>query len=367
MSVKENFIQHLTAQFSNLFVDKLTALISDNLISPYILKLPQSTLTDIQNEIRDIYKLRAWSEKHLADQFKSTGLPIVKNNSVCMSYDFHLTPEKNLKLIEINTNASFLALGLSLYDFWKVNPQNKFSFSKLIAMFQHEAELLGNKSMPISIMDESPTEQRLFSEFLIYQQLLNANILDIKDIQKIKNETLIYNRYTDFYLSEDKSAPVKKLYQEGCIHLTPSPWEYFLLADKQRLFDWTQQTEIPHPKSLLKIYDLSSTPIDIIQTEKKNLFFKPKSSYGGKQAYKGSGISSKMLNSAIEQGFIAQEYAEPSEVDVMINNEPVKFKYDLRCYAYKDELQLVIARLYQGQTTNLKTFGGGFAVVDFTG
>jgi hypothetical protein len=40
-------------------------------------------------------------------------------------------------------------------------------------------------------------------------------------------------------------------------------------------------------------------------------------------------------------------------------------KYDLRCYAYQGKLQIVIARLYQGQTTNLKTTGGGFTIVKF--
>ena len=36
-------------------------------------------------------------------------------------------------------------------------------------------------------------------------------------------------------------------------------------------------------------------------------------------------------------------------------------KYDLRAIAYRGDVQLVFARLYQGQTTNLRTPGGGFA------
>jgi len=39
------------------------------------------------------------------------------------------------------------------------------------------------------------------------------------------------------------------------------------------------------------------------------------------------------------------------------------FKYDVRCYVYEGRVQLVIARLYQGQTTNFRTPGGGFALV----
>ena len=38
-------------------------------------------------------------------------------------------------------------------------------------------------------------------------------------------------------------------------------------------------------------------------------------------------------------------------------------KADIRCYVYNGHIQLVAARLYQGQTTNFRTPGGGFAPV----
>jgi len=38
-------------------------------------------------------------------------------------------------------------------------------------------------------------------------------------------------------------------------------------------------------------------------------------------------------------------------------------KFDLRAYVYAGQLQWVAARLYQGQTTNFRTPGGGFAPV----
>ena len=38
-------------------------------------------------------------------------------------------------------------------------------------------------------------------------------------------------------------------------------------------------------------------------------------------------------------------------------------KADIRCYAYAGQVKLVTARLYQGQTTNFRTPGGGFAPV----
>ena len=41
----------------------------------------------------------------------------------------------------------------------------------------------------------------------------------------------------------------------------------------------------------------------------------------------------------------------------------IPLKADLRCYAYAGRVLLVAARLYQGQTTNFRTPGGGFAPV----
>ena len=38
-------------------------------------------------------------------------------------------------------------------------------------------------------------------------------------------------------------------------------------------------------------------------------------------------------------------------------------KFDLRAYTYDSQVQWVAARLYQGQTTNFRTPGGGFAPV----
>ena len=46
---------------------------------------------------------------------------------------------------------------------------------------------------------------------------------------------------------------------------------------------------------------------------------------------------------------------------------PQAFKFDVRCYVYDSKVQLIAARLYQGQTTNFRTPGGGFALVRVVG
>ena len=57
-------------------------------------------------------------------------------------------------------------------------------------------------------------------------------------------------------------------------------------------------------------------------------------------------------------------YAAPGERMLCVDGaEPAAFKSDVRCYVYDGKLQLGAARLYQGQTTNFRTPGGGFALL----
>ena len=48
---------------------------------------------------------------------------------------------------------------------------------------------------------------------------------------------------------------------------------------------------------------------------------------------------------------------------MLVDGVEQDLKLDLRNYVYRGEVQLVSARLYQGQTTNFRTPGGGFAAV----
>jgi hypothetical protein len=49
----------------------------------------------------------------------------------------------------------------------------------------------------------------------------------------------------------------------------------------------------------------------------------------------------------------------------VLNDERVQRKLDVRLYTYAGEVLLAVARLYQGQTSNFRTPGGGFAPVFF--
>ena len=77
-----------------------------------------------------------------------------------------------------------------------------------------------------------------------------------------------------------------------------------------------------------------------------------------------NGAGKSTLIEAIAQGgFIAQAVVPPSERTLHVDGVEQRLKLDLRNFVYRDGVQLVSARLYQGQTTNFRTPGGGFAAV----
>lgn len=368
MSVKASFVSFLNKKYPALSLDKLNELISDNLISPFQIALSIEQIDLIKNEIKTYWQLRQWTENNKASEYLNMGLKKPNNYAVCMSYDFHINVDGKPELIEINTNAAFLAMGLQIYEHFNLpNIAGAFNELALVEMFKNEIQLAGATANSVAIIDETPELQRLYIEFLVYQQIfkskgLACEIFNYDQVAMFKNFGLIYNRYTDFFLNQNESTQLKELFNSK-LNLSPNPYEYFLLADKQRLLDWNMQTEVSKPSSLLKIFDLASADKEEIWQNRKNLFIKPKNSFGSKQAYRGGSISRRLFDEIYGPDFVAQQLSTPSDVEVVYNDKPEKFKYDLRCYVYQDELQLMIARLYQGQTTNLKTAGGGFAAV----
>jgi hypothetical protein len=65
----------------------------------------------------------------------------------------------------------------------------------------------------------------------------------------------------------------------------------------------------------------------------------------------------------LQGDYVAQEFAAPAQRTIPLENTPQVLKFDLRVYVYDGRMQWVAARLYQGQTTNFRTPGGGFAPV----
>ena len=210
MNTKSSFVQFLNQKYPEISLNELNLMISDQLLSPFHVTLTQNTFEQLKTEIEHYQKLRNWSENNLQNVFETKNIRKPKNTAVCTSYDFHINALGQPKLIEINTNAAFLALGMEFYDYSKYTPDTNFSESELVLMFKNEINLSGSGQNQISIMDENPTEQRLYIEFLIYQQIfkkfqIKSQIIDINtnDLNgfkyKLLTSTRVFN-WSDKYL-----------------------------------------------------------------------------------------------------------------------------------------------------------------------
>ena len=95
-------------------------------------------------------------------------------------------------------------------------------------------------------------------------------------------------------------------------------------------------------------------------TDRKQYFFKPLNGFGSKAAYRGDKLTQRVWQEMQHSEYVAQALVTPSQ---RLTAGGTDLKVDIRAYAYEGQIQLFAARLYQGQTTNMRTEGGGFAPV----
>jgi len=383
--LKEKFVSHLVKAYPNLVREQLDELISPLLVSPLEVRLPKSILQEAQEFVRACYSLRENSsyQSFLNPEIQKRGLKDPGNKAICMSYDFHVDPQGHLKLIEINTNAAFLALGYEVYKMRELPPPvADFTMDELRGSIETEMKLQGKSAsgMRATIIDEEPEKQRLFSEFLVYQSYFQkwGWSTAIADFRNLPPSDFVYNRLTDFYFEQSGSQKLREQYLDRSVCFSPNPFEYFLLADKQRMIDWSSEdlwTELDDQarsfkaaiqKNLPLAKDMNPSRAEEIWAERKKFFFKPKRAFGAKQSYRGATVTRKAFEEAIHSDFIAQEFIPAPELKFQTSEGEQNFKYDLRFYAYQDRVQMAVARLYQGQVTNLKTLNGGFAPAVFS-
>ena len=327
-----------------------------------------------------------------------------------MSYDFHIDSDGALRLIEINTNASLSLLVDELHRFQKIeNVFSKEFKSEILATFTqefNEARAAGSfKSSDrsphgstdlkrIGIVDENPTAQRLFIEFAMYQELFatagwDAKFFDPTELRFVDGQLqakhhvatdeddadgpldLIYNRNTDFYFSAETSRALREAMMAKAAAITPHPYEYRLLGDKDRLLELSDdgflqslplsdEDRAAISRSLIRTIEVKNVEPEWMWKERKGYFFKPRRSHGGKAVYRGSSTSRGTFHSILAGDYLAQEMVPPPVVTFEGEEE---MKYDLRFYVYRGKIQLSCSRLYRGQMTNSQSPGGGVAPI----
>jgi hypothetical protein len=320
-------------------------------------------------------------------------------SGVFFGYDFHLH-EDRCGVIEINTNAGGAMLNAVMaraHHACCLNDDrimlaeaaaNRFE-DDIVAMFRNEWQLAntGRALTTIAIVDTAPCDQYLYPEFLLFQRLferhgLQAVIADPSELQMRDNVLMygqtridmVYNRLTDFMLEQPDSAAVRDAYLANAIVLTPHPQAHALYANKRNLAvlcddQRLQQLGVPSDlRAVLTQHVLPTQVVDLANAEhlwaqRRHLFFKPAAGYGGKAAYRGDKLTKKVWQEILASDYIAQAYLVPGARVAGSRDHPESFKFDIRAYAYAGQVQWHAARMYQGQTTNFRTPGGGFAPV----
>ena len=318
---------------------------------------------------------------------------------VFLGFDFHLT-SGGPQLIEINTNAGGALLNTVLARsqqaccremFTEFEPTGdlKNRESVFFEMFYEEWRRQRGEAPlgRVAIVDDNPSGQYLYPEMRLFEHMFarfgaEAVIADAYELiwrdgrlwYGERTVELVYNRLTDFYLEEPAHLALRAAYEAGAVVLTPQPRAHALYADKRNLVTLSDDRTlealgVPAEARAILVAGVprteSVTPerADALWAERRKLFFKPAAGYGSKAAYRGDKLTRRVWQEILRGDYVAQALVQPSERRLEIDSAETDLKLDIRAYVYDGAIQLLAARLYEGQTTNFRTPGGGFAPV----
>lgn len=387
----EDFLSRLTLEYPHTAgAHDIKRYIVPTLIAPQVIRFPRTWLRTAE-KIVSIFHSGVRESEYTRNVISRLSPEVRKcsTSSVLMSYDFHVDfskdPTGQLKLIEINTNASMSLLLDVLNCELHVGRCLKEDF-----LDDFEASIGGSlQGKRVVIVDEKPETQKLFIEFLMYKELFEkrgaiCRIVDrselvfesgelrLREMPQFGPIDLVYNRLTDFYFEAPESLALRLACEQDKIAITPHPFDYRALADKTRMVEWSEPGEFEKHglnsadieilrSCLIRTRDIQSMDPEELWKERKNLIFKPKTSHAGKGVYRGSSISRGAFQGVLDSGGLAQDFVPAPTLNI----GEAEFKYDLRFFAFRDRIHVACARLYQGQMTNATTPGGGVAAISW--
>ncbi len=352
----------------------------------------------VVNAVHDVTALPGWCDAVCAD-LSRTNRRRHASPGLVLGFDFHLEDGRT-SLIEINTNPGGALLSATLARAQRACSEQVRALvpdassadafeADILAMFLREWTLAGRVGRPrsIAIVDDDPLAQYLYAEFLLFQRLferagIRADIVAPTDLHCAGGRLwlgtepvdMVYNRLTDFTLVEPSHASVRMAWEEGLAVVAPHPTAHALYADKRNLallcdpqqlralgadpdVADTLARHVPHTEIV------TADNAERLWSARRGLFFKPWAGFGSRAAYRGAKLTRSVWADIARGHYVAQAVAPPGERHVAGTTTPQALKFDLRAFADARRVLWFSARLYQGQTTNFRTPGGGFAPV----
>lgn len=312
---------------------------------------------------------------------RGDGLPDHGLGGWMLGFDFHLTPE-GPRLIEINTNpGGMLAVAAQGRALAACRPElgdapvvEGIALDAFLDEWRRQRG--GRKLGRVAIIDDDPPNQYLDPEFRLYLRLfeqggIRADILDPSQFDA-GSVDMVYNRLVDFSLDSPGHAALAKAWRSGETVVSPDPRAHFLFSDKRVLALLGDESAL---RAIGVRADIAATVARIVPptvpvtagnaeelwADRKRWFFKPAKGHAGKAVYRGEKLSRSTWPTILASPYVAQRYIPPSRLDV--EHVGTSLKMDLRANAWQGRVVQMAARLYEGQTTNFRTPGGGFAPV----
>ncbi|KAF0219823.1 MAG: hypothetical protein FD176_3421 [Rhodospirillaceae bacterium] len=273
-----------------------------------------------------------------------------------LGFDFHPTAD-GPRLIEVNTNPGGLLLVLAhqraCAGLWPHAPAQDMGPDQVEMA---AAKAFAGSAAKVAIVDDDPADQFLYPEFLLYRRLfarlgLGGDVIDARHWHGGCDG--VYNRLTDFDLSDPSHAALAQDRASGQVTMIPDMSAHAAYADKRHLVTLSRQRACAAwvPPTRMGDEDWPST-----WAERRHLFFKPVLGHGGKGGYRGDKISRATWEGLDPARMVVQELVPPPVVES-------GFKVDIRAYAVGGRVLAFGARLYRGQMTNFRSDGGGLASV----
>jgi len=351
-------------------------------LAPDILAQMKEQIRAIEDVIRLPKYVQAISKRA---SFLEAASQQLKTHGVFMGYDFHVT-EDGPRLIEINSNAG----GAFIVDMIEQTVRgSRRELSALVAEMFRSEWAKAERTAPlktIAIVDSNPRDQYHFPDMCLAKTLLEGhgfkvviadpNELRLADGQLYHEDNpidLVYNRLTDFDLSEAGNSVLRRAYIENVAVITPAPHHHALYADKRNLILLSDEKQLsdfeatPYQKNVLQsipsTVSVTAETAPNIWEKRRQMFFKPKAGFGSRGAFRGAKLTKKVWSQIVGGEYIAQDLIPPPVRAVTVDSKKIALKFDVRVYTYDGEPLLYAARIYEGQTTNLRTAGGGLAAV----
>lgn len=375
-------------------VGALDPAVHANLFSPYALFVGRPALEAMGRVAADVFEVAGNPGyiQHVLQWAPEISRQDPGSIGGVLGLDFHLTVD-GPRLIEINTNPGGLLLSALLLDAarscapatWTTwTTANQARDAAVSAWLEDARQQLGHTPERLAIVDRAPREQFLYSEFELYAKAFLDRGVDcvirapsdlsfgpsgLEDADG-RIDT-VYNRLTDFALADDSHTALRQAYLASALALTPHPRAHALFADKRNLAvlddsrllrSWgvAEAATMRLAQVIPPTRELVPDNRDALWADRKDYFFKPAAGFGSRGSYRGDKLTKRVWESMASATYVAQAVVAPS---ARIAHGGRSLKADVRCFASEAGVLCFAARLYQGQTTNMRTPGGGFAAV----